>query len=120
MLSAVARPVRVRDRGPTVEIGLAEALRALRDELAAAALEAAGHPVRLHVETINLDLQVAVTNSREAGGGAKFWVLSADGKAAKNTEATHTVSLQLRAETAAGGRVRTGADDGERLPLAED
>ncbi|MFC8127385.1 trypco2 family protein [Streptomyces sp. NPDC057302] len=102
-----------------MEIGLAEALRALRDELAAAALEAAGQPVRLHVETINLDLQVAVTNSVEAGGGVRFWVLSADTKAARNTAVTHTVSLQLKAETATGGRVRTSSDEGERLPLPE-
>lgn len=53
MLSAVARPMRVLpDRGPAVEIGLAEALRALRDELAAAALEAEEQPFRLHVETL--------------------------------------------------------------------
>ncbi|MWA08218.1 trypco2 family protein [Streptomyces sp. BA2] len=103
-----------------MEIGLAEALRALQEELAAAELEAAGQPVRLHVETINLDLQVAVTNSREAGGGARFWVLSADGKAARDTAVTHTVSLQLKAETPTGGRVRTGTDDGGQLPLADD
>lgn len=102
-----------------MEIGLAEALKALRGELAAAALEAAGQPVRLHVETINLDLQVAVTHSQEAGGGARFWVLSADGKAARNSAVTHTVSLQLKAETAAGGRVRTASDDDERLPLPD-
>ncbi|MEU6553177.1 trypco2 family protein [Streptomyces sp. NPDC046915] len=103
-----------------MQIGLAEALRALRNELAQAALEAEGQPVRLRVETVNLDLQVAVEGSVEAGGGVKFWVLSANGKAAASKAVTHTVSLQLKAETADGNRVLTGSDPANRVPLADD
>ncbi|TXS41223.1 hypothetical protein EAO75_41195 [Streptomyces sp. uw30] len=103
-----------------MEIRLADALRALRNELSQAALEADGQPVRLHVETVNLDLQVSVTDSLEAGGGVKFWVLSADAKAAGSTAVTHTVSLQLKAETADGGRVLTGSDPADRVHLTDE
>ena len=107
-----------RPTGDAVEIRLADALKALRDELAQATLEAEGQPVRLHVETVNLELQVSVTDSLEAGGGVKFWVLSADAKAAGSTAVSHTVSLQLKAETADGSRVLTGPAD--RVHLNDD
>ncbi|MFI5798437.1 trypco2 family protein [Streptomyces sp. NPDC051677] len=102
-----------------MEIGLADALKALRDELAEAMRESAGHPVRLHVETVNLDLQVAVTQAEEGGGGVKFWVVSADGKASQTISATHTVSLQLKAETTDGGRVLTGLGEADAVLLAD-
>ncbi|CAL9327221.1 trypco2 family protein [Streptomyces sp. SudanB182_2057] len=91
-----------------MEIGLADALRALRAELAEATLEAAGDTVRLHVEQVDLNLEVSVQRATEGGGGVRFWVLSADAKAARETTITHTVSLRLTAETAGGGRVLTG------------
>lgn len=103
-----------------MEIRLADALKALRSELAQAALEAEGQPVRLHVETVNLDLQVSVTDSLEAGGGVKFWVVSADAKATGSTAVTHTVSLQMKAEKADGGRVLTGSDPADRVHLTDD
>ncbi|GAA2318901.1 MULTISPECIES: trypco2 family protein [Streptomyces] len=102
-----------------MEIRLADALKALRDELAEATLQAEGQPVRLHVENVNLDLQVTVTQAREGGGGVKFWVLSADGKASGSTSTTHTVSLQLKAETSDGGRVLTGVDGAAPVPLPD-
>ncbi|MFH9084651.1 MULTISPECIES: trypco2 family protein [unclassified Streptomyces] len=102
-----------------MEIGLADALKALRDELAQATHEAEGHAVRLHVESVDLNLQVAVTDSLEAGGGVKFWVVSANGKATGTTAVTHTVSLRLKAETADGNRVLTGADPTERVRLTD-
>ncbi|MDX3387851.1 MULTISPECIES: trypco2 family protein [Streptomyces] len=91
-----------------MEIGLADALRALRRELAEAALEADGDSVRLHVEQVDLNLEVSVQRAREAGGGVRFWVVSADAKTSGATTVTHTVSLRLTAETAGGGRVLTG------------
>ncbi|MGF0173138.1 trypco2 family protein [Streptomyces sp. Marseille-Q5077] len=103
-----------------VEIRLADALKALRDELAEATAQAEGSRVRLHVETVSLDLQVAVTDTVEAGGGVKFWLLSADARASATAAVTHTVSLQLKAETDDGGRVLTGVDGAAvRIPLAD-
>ncbi|MCQ4206877.1 trypco2 family protein [Streptomyces longispororuber] len=103
-----------------MEIGLAAALKGLRTELAEAALDAEGDPVRLLVESVDLELQVAVTDATEAGGGVKFWVVSLDGKVSGSTAVTHTVKLQLSAETVAGDRVRTGSRDGGRTPAADD
>ncbi|MFD8207041.1 trypco2 family protein [Streptomyces sp. NPDC059695] len=98
-----------------MEIGLADTIKALRGELSRAMTEGEGHPVRLRVQSVKLDMQVAVTASAEAGGGVKFWVLSADGKASEATSTTHTVSLELTAETADGGSVLTDSARGARL-----
>lgn len=106
-----------------MEIGLAEALKALRGELAEAALDAAGQPVRLLVEQIDLSLEVTVSRANEGGGGVKFWVLAADAKVSRGTAVTHTVSLQLKAETADGSRVLTGdnsATAADRLQLTDE
>ncbi|WP_369260426.1 trypco2 family protein [Streptomyces sp. R35] len=103
-----------------MEIRLADALKALRNELADASLQSAGQPVRLLVETVDLELQVAVTHAKEGGGGVKFWVLTADGKASASTAVTHTVSLQLKAETADGGRVLTGSGTEDKVHLTDD
>ncbi|MEJ8640596.1 trypco2 family protein [Streptomyces sp. MS1.HAVA.3] len=65
-----------------MEIGPAETIKALRGELAQAMADGGGQPVRLRVQSVKLDVQVAVTASAEAQGGVKFWVLSAGGKAA--------------------------------------
>ncbi|MEF9886546.1 trypco2 family protein [Streptomyces sp. P9-A4] len=98
-----------------MEIGLAETIKALRGELSRAMADGEGQPVRLRVQSVKLDVQVAVTTSAEAHGGVKFWVLAADGKATKGTSATHTVSLELTAETAEGGSVLTHSARGARL-----
>mgnify|MGYP001279530956 CR=1 FL=1 len=95
-------------------IGLATALHALRSELAQAMAEGEGQPVRLQVESVNLELSVQVTNSREAEGGARFWVVSGSGRAGQDTTTTHTLSLQLTAQTPAGKRALAG---GPRLPV---
>lgn len=100
-----------------MEIGLAETIRALRGELAQAMADGEGQPVRLRVESVKLDVQVAVTASAEAQGGVKFWVLTAGGKATEGTTATHTVSLELTAETAEGGSVLTNS--GRATPVED-
>jgi hypothetical protein len=103
--------------GEFVEIGLTETIKALRSELAQAMADGEGQPVRLRVQSVKLDVQVAVTASTEADGGVKFWVLSAGGKAVEGVSATHTVSLELTAETADGGSVLTNSG---RAPLLDD
>ncbi|MCX5211856.1 hypothetical protein OG689_21630 [Kitasatospora sp. NBC_00240] len=99
-----------------MEIGLADTIRALRQELATAMADGEGSPVRLRVNSVKLDVEVAVTASAEANGGVRFWVVSAGGKAAGSTTATHTVSLELTAETDQGGAVLTSSDAGVLLP----
>jgi hypothetical protein len=96
-------------------LGLAETLRALRQEISEAMAEGQGQSVRMGVESIDLQMQIAVTREATAGGRARFWVLEAGGKLTDGSVATHTVALHLTAETADGERVLTGnRDDGAR------
>ncbi|WP_327290318.1 trypco2 family protein [Streptomyces sp. NBC_01198] len=100
-----------------MEIGLTETIRALRSDLAQAMADGEGHLVRLRVQSVKLDVQVAVTASKEADGGVKFWVVSGGGKAAEGVTATHTVSLEFTAERADGGSILTSSG---RAALLED
>ncbi|MEU3960264.1 trypco2 family protein [Streptomyces buecherae] len=97
------------------EIGLARAIRGLRAELAEAMADGEDEAIRFRIESISLDLQVAVENAREGHAGLRFWVVSADGGASSSTVTTHSLSLQLAAETAAGDHVRIAATP-ERRP----
>ncbi|MEU9605630.1 trypco2 family protein [Streptomyces sp. NPDC048057] len=98
-----------------MEIGLAETIKALRGELAQAVADGEGQPIRFRVQSVRLDVQVAVTASKEAQGGVKFWVLSAGAGASEDASTAHTVSLELTAETADGGPVLTESAHGAVL-----
>ncbi|MBB5935383.1 trypco2 family protein [Streptomyces zagrosensis] len=97
------------------EIGLARAIRGLRAELAEAMADGEDEAIKFRIESISLDLQVAVENAHEGHAGLKFWVVSADAGASTASTATHSLSLQLAAETAAGDQVRI-ASRPERRP----
>ncbi|MDN0200118.1 trypco2 family protein [Streptomyces sp. S.PNR 29] len=88
---------------------MTDTIKALRSELAQAMADGEGQPVRLRVQSVKLDMQVAVSTSTEAEAGVKFWVLSAGGKATEDVSATHTISLELTAETADGGSILTNS-----------
>jgi NTP-dependent ternary system trypsin peptidase co-occuring protein len=90
------------------EIGLAEAIRALRVELDESRTHAKDKDLRFEVGTVDLEFQVAVTTTDEVGAGVKFWVLDASGKSSDATATTHTVRIQLKPSTADGGEVYTG------------
>ncbi|GAA3720125.1 hypothetical protein GCM10022224_102530 [Nonomuraea antimicrobica] len=92
-----------------MEIQLADALKALRQELSRSIKESEGEAVRFRIERINLEAQVAVTAGREGGAAVKIWLFSGDGKSSRQTVSTHTLTLELAAETADGDYVRTGA-----------
>ncbi|GGS89744.1 trypco2 family protein [Nonomuraea spiralis] len=95
-----------------MEIELASVLRALREELARSVKESEGEAVRFRLEKINLEAQIAVTKGQEGGLGLKLWVLSGDGKRSSQTVSTQLLKLELSAETADGGYVRTRAHRG--------
>ncbi|MFT2017634.1 trypco2 family protein [Streptomyces sp. 796.1] len=97
------------------EIGLARAIQGLRAELAEAMADGEHEAIKFRIESISLDLQVAVENAEEGHAGLKFWLVSADGGASSTTTTTHALSLQLAAETAAGDQVRI-ASRPERRP----
>jgi Trypsin-co-occurring domain 2 len=73
----------------TSDIGLAEFLAAIRDELLAAQGKAT-NPI-LKLEDVEVEISIAATIG--ADGGIKLWVISLGGKYSK--ERTHTVKLKL-------------------------
>jgi len=78
-------------------VGLAEALEALRRDLAAAQEEAAGKGVQFPVESLTVELKVAV--AREASGkvGFRVPVIGAElgGGGGVSSESVQTVTLVL-------------------------
>ena len=83
-------------------IGLSEAIRALRAELAGAVREGTDQELRFRVGPVELEFLLEVGRERGGQGGVKFWVVSAEGKGGvKRTEA-HRVRLTLAPETTAG------------------
>ncbi|MER5383229.1 trypco2 family protein [Streptomyces sp. NPDC002688] len=90
-----------------MEVGLVEAIRSLRNELIDAMTEAKDEQIRFRVESVDLELNVAVEKKAEAGGGVKFWVASIGGKGSHSSTATHTLKLHLEARTSTGEEVFT-------------
>ncbi|MEU9121087.1 trypco2 family protein [Streptomyces sp. NPDC048506] len=90
-----------------MDIELADLLTSLRSEINRARIDAAGEDVRFRVNSIDLEVQVEVEKSGEAGAGVKFWVLSIGGKGSAKSTQTHVVKLSLTAETDTGGPVLT-------------
>lgn len=99
-----------------MDIELADLLGSLRSEISRARLEADGRDVRFRIDSIELELQVAVEKSAEAGGGVRFWVVSLGGKGGAKSAETHVVRLALTAETDTGAAVLTGDDVSDLLP----
>jgi hypothetical protein len=87
------------------EIGLSEAIVAVRTELAAAVEQGLDAEIQFPVDGVELEFQVAVTWEGQTGGKARFWVLEwgASGRAAR--ESAHTVNVSLGAPVNRAGEV---------------
>ena len=77
------------------QIPLADMLIDLRSELDRAQREGDGKHLRFRVESIDLELQVTVSKSKEAGAGIKFWVVNADGKGKLEEGTAQKLHLKL-------------------------
>ncbi|MEU3649765.1 trypco2 family protein [Lentzea sp. NPDC034063] len=97
------------------EIGLAEAIQALRAELAESIAGSADQDIKFKLGTVDLEFQVAVSDKVEGTAGIKFWVVNAGVKASGSNSATHTVKIQLQPSKADGTEVWTG-DRTSRFP----
>ncbi|MFE9662572.1 trypco2 family protein [Streptomyces sp. NPDC005955] len=93
-----------------MDIELADLLASLRTEIGRAQLDAADQDVRFRINSIDLELQVAVEKSAEANAGVRFWVASLGGGGSTRSARTHTLRLSLDARTSAGDPVLTGDD----------
>jgi hypothetical protein len=87
-------------------IGLAEAVAALRTELAGAVAAAAVEEIQFPVGPVQLEFHVGVTKSAEGKAGLRFWVLELGGGGSRATETVHKLTVTLEPPVdAAGERV---------------
>lgn len=92
-------------------VGLAAAVRAVRDELVHAAAAAEGETVRFDVGEIQMEFAVELRHDAGAKGGFKAWVVSADAEARTARSRTHRVAFTLTPRnTDTGGSVEIGHD----------
>ncbi|MFF7370772.1 MULTISPECIES: trypco2 family protein [Streptomyces] len=98
----------------TVDIELADLLASLRSEIETARVQAEDEDIRFRIESVDLELHVAVEKTKQAKGGVKFWVLSGDVSGGSKNTRTHVIKLRLSAETKDGNgqptTVLTGDD----------
>jgi hypothetical protein len=97
--------VAVRDGIEMGTIGLAKALAMLRDELAQAQDEGAGHQFRFEITEAEAEflIEIDAEGGTEAGGSIGVITLKAGGKVSRAD--THRLTLKLRIRDAAtGGR----------------
>lgn len=76
-------------------IELAELISNLRRELDAAVSMGAESQLRFELGTIQLQLDVTVEKTGEAGGSVKFWVANLSNKAAISATTTQQLTLEL-------------------------
>lgn len=93
---------------PGNDIPLAQMLQTLRTELQRSMIGARTEPLKLRVEKVELELQIAVTQEGSAGAGIRFWVLSAEARGGSKYQNTHTFKLTLQPTTAEGTQALVG------------
>ncbi len=76
-------------------IGLADAIRAVRQELLQAIEEGADSPLAFTARRVDLTFQVVFTAGKGGGAGIKAWVVSADFRGEKSTATKHKVKVRL-------------------------
>jgi len=77
-------------------IPLEDSIAQLRDALIAAADKGADAALRFEVQDIELELNVVTTKEAGGGGGVKFWLYNADARVKASDARTQRVKLRLR------------------------
>lgn len=86
-------------------LDLADALTALREQLAEARSRASGSSVLLTVEEVTVELGLELQRSAKGDGAFRFGVVSAGAGGERARRTTHTVTLRLAARTDEDGPV---------------
>ncbi len=76
-------------------IPLSEMIESLRQELAVAIDKGKGQAVGFVVEGAELEVELVAKRTTSGGGGVKFWVVTAEGKAEVGDEVRHRLKLAL-------------------------
>jgi hypothetical protein len=85
------------------EIGLAEMISTVREELIRALEKGRSDPVlRFEYTAVELDVEIAVTKARQGKAGLNVWVVSAEGQEARTNTHTHHVKVSLTPLTPEG------------------
>lgn len=96
------------------EIGIVDAIAAVRSELRAAVVEPDGD-IQFPIDGVELEFKVVVTKELRGDGKVNVWVLELSGGVHHEEQAVHTVRLRLGAPVDLYGRtvkvVRTSTDE---------
>jgi hypothetical protein len=98
-----------------VDIGVADAVRALRDELTAAIAAGRDEDLRFRVGPVEMEFQVAVARETSGSGKIRFWVVDMGASGKVTSTATHKVKLSLEPISASGGDIDVAGYE-ETLP----
>ncbi|GIJ24103.1 trypco2 family protein [Micromonospora lutea] len=91
---------------PAEDLTLSEAVQSLREQILHAVDWADDESLTFAIESIEVELEVAVSTVVKGGVKAGLWtVVTVGGDAERHRSATHRVTLTLQPELA-GGRVR--------------
>lgn len=87
---------------PEALVGLADAIKALRQELAMAMEEGQEKSVRFELGPVEMEFLLQVTKDAGGSAGVKFWIVSLGGQAGISSGSTHRVKLALTPKDALG------------------
>ena len=76
----------------------------------------AGRVLTFVVGRVSIEFSGEGKRVHGAGGGVKFWVVTADARAERSTGATHKVTVELISQALGGGSVIV-ADDVDAAPV---
>src|SRR5262249_40284405 len=85
------------------EIGLPEAIEAVRGELRASTEQAAWEDIQFPVSSVELQFQVGVTRERSGTGKLKVWIIELGGGAGHKRQDVQAVIVKLDGPGAATG-----------------
>ncbi|MEW1907406.1 trypco2 family protein [Kitasatospora sp. NPDC085895] len=91
-----------------MEIGLADAVDAVRKELLEAASRGADQPLSFEVGPIEMEFEIELRAEAKAGGKFKAWVVSAETEAGIARGRTHRVAFTLTPRGTDSAKVNIG------------
>ncbi|MEU2628538.1 trypco2 family protein [Kitasatospora sp. NPDC007106] len=91
-----------------MEIGLADAVDAVRKELLEAAARGADQPLSFEVGPIEMEFEIELRAEAKAGGKFKAWVVSAETEAGVSRGRTHRVAFTLTPRGTDSAKVNIG------------
>jgi hypothetical protein len=93
------------------QIGLKDALEALRVELSEAILVSEGKQIRFEVGEVEMEFQVTLERSAGAKSGVKFWVVDGSAEVAEKRSTVHKIKIPLKPVWQDGRPVLTGSEE---------